>query len=380
MTIWTKGGVARAKAATAPGSLDREEALVIGYLSPEEARGRTVDPRSDSFAFGVVLYKMLTGRQPFAAATPDLTIANVLGRTPKRPSAVNPDLPAELDGIVMKLLAKELDSRYQTAAAIASDLRRVNAELDRRMTERLHRGAWLRRRRVLTGAAIATVILVLTHTVPAPGPFDVMAGPRAVWHMPRTSPPTVYLTYDDGPNAATTPALLDVLAREQVRATFFLVDREITDRTVPLVARMFAEGHSVALHSDSRLDLLMSPAAFARKLAANADRIERLTGHRPVRAFRPHAGWRSAAMYAGLKRIDYRLIGWGWMRWDWNWYRTRTADATVDRVAPRIEPGDIVVMHDGNVYKPGEDQRHTVEATARLIPLLRARGYAFGRF
>jgi peptidoglycan/xylan/chitin deacetylase (PgdA/CDA1 family) len=128
--------------------------------------------------------------------------------------------------------------------------------------------------------------------------------------MPRTGPPTVYLTYDDGPNAATTPVLLDVLAREQVRATFFLIAREITDRTVPLVTRMFAEGHAVALHSDSRLDLLMSPAAFARKLTTNADRIERLTGHRPIRAFRPHAGWRSVTMYAGLKRIDYRLIGW----------------------------------------------------------------------
>jgi peptidoglycan-N-acetylglucosamine deacetylase len=248
------------------------------------------------------------------------------------------------------------------------------------MNELPARRVWWRRRRALTALAVAAVILVLTHTAPAPGPFDVAAGPLAVWHMPRTSPATVYLTYDDGPNAATTPVLLDVLAREGVRATFFLVDGQITDRTAPLVARMFAEGHGVALHSDSRFDLLMLPSAFARKLTTNADRIERLTGRRPIRAFRPHAGWRSATMYAGLKRIDYRLIGWGWMRWDWNWYRARTADATVARVMARIEPGDIVVMHDGNVYNPGEDQRHTVDATARLIPLLRAKGYVFGKF
>ena len=238
----------------------------------------------------------------------------------------------------------------------------------------------LKRRLVVTCVAIAVVIAVLTHTGPAPGLFDAAARSRAIWHMPGTTPPTVYLTYDDGPNANTTPMLLDVLAREHVHATFFLIDREITERTVPLVARMFAEGHAVALHSDSRLDLLMSPAAFARKLTTNADRIERLTGHRPIRAFRPHAGWRSATMYTGLKRIDYRLIGWGWMRWDWNWYRQRTADATVARVMARIAPGDIVVMHDGDVYNPSDDQRHTVEATARLIPLLRAKGYAFGRF
>ena len=133
MTMWTEGAVARARAATAPRSLDSEETLVTGYLSPEQARGATVDPRSDLFALGVVLYQMLTGRQPFAAATADVTITNVLRQTPSRPSAVNPDLPAELDGIVMKLLAKEPDARYQTAAAIATDIRLVAAELDRRM-------------------------------------------------------------------------------------------------------------------------------------------------------------------------------------------------------------------------------------------------------
>jgi eukaryotic-like serine/threonine-protein kinase len=133
MTMWTKGAVARAKAATAPRSLEREETLVAGYLSPEQALGATVDSRSDLFALGVVLYQMLTGQQPFAAATAEVTITNVLRQTPSRPSAVNPDLPAELDGIVMMLLAKEPDARYQTAAAIAADIRRVTAELDRRM-------------------------------------------------------------------------------------------------------------------------------------------------------------------------------------------------------------------------------------------------------
>ena len=114
------------------------------------------------------------------------------------------------------------------------------------------------RRIVLSLIAIAGLVVVLTHTGPAPGLFDAFAGSRAIWRMPRTDPPTVYLTYDDGPNAATTPDLLDVLARERVPATFFLIDREITDATVPLVARMFADGHAVALHSDSRGDLPVS--------------------------------------------------------------------------------------------------------------------------
>jgi peptidoglycan/xylan/chitin deacetylase (PgdA/CDA1 family) len=111
---------------------------------------------------------------------------------------------------------------------------------------------------------------------------------------------------------------------------------------------------------------------------ARADRIEQLAGRRPCRAFRPHAGWRSWMMYAGLEKIDHRLIGWSWMLWDWNWFRKRTADAVVNRVYGRIANGDIVVMHDGDESAPLADQRHTVDATARLIPALRARGFAFG--
>jgi len=212
-----------------------------------------------------------------------------------------------------------------------------------------------KKRRVALLAALVIVLVVMTLTAPAPGLLDALAGPRAIWHGLRTGPPTIYLTYDDGPNAATTGDLLDVLAREHVKATFFLVDHQITDRTAPLVERMFAEGHAVALHSDSRRDLLMSPSAFAHKLTANADRIEQITGRRPIKAFRPHAGWRSPAMYAGLRQIGYDLIGWSWMRWDWNWYRQRTADATVARIMARATPGDIIVMHDGDVYSPAVD-------------------------
>src|SRR6202011_4551983 len=97
--------------------------------------------------------------------------------------------------------------------------------------------------------AIAGSIVALAHTAPAPFLLDLLAGRRSVWHMPKTDPPTIYLTFDDGPNPTTTPDLLDVLARERVRATFFLIDRHIHDETAPLVARMFADGHSVALHS-----------------------------------------------------------------------------------------------------------------------------------
>jgi peptidoglycan/xylan/chitin deacetylase (PgdA/CDA1 family) len=124
--------------------------------------------------------------------------------------------------------------------------------------------------------------------------------------------------------------------------------------------------------------MLMSPDTFARTLTAAADHIESVSGRRPCRTFRPHAGWRSWTMYSGLKQIDHRLIGWSWMLWDWNWFRARTADSVVKRIRNRVSDGDIIVMHDGDESAPFKDQRHTVDATARLIPELRAKGFEFG--
>ena len=135
MTMWTMGGVARAKAATAPDSMHRDEALVAGYVAPEQARGAPVDPSGDLFALGVVSYEMLTGQAPFAASTPTETIRRVMNERPVRPSVANPDLPAEVDAVVMKLLAKDPKTRYTTAVAAAADIRRISSAIDARMDE-----------------------------------------------------------------------------------------------------------------------------------------------------------------------------------------------------------------------------------------------------
>jgi peptidoglycan/xylan/chitin deacetylase (PgdA/CDA1 family) len=226
--------------------------------------------------------------------------------------------------------------------------------------------------------AIGVAITALAHMWPAPFVIDWMAGDRAVWAMPRTGTPTVYLTFDDGPNPSTTLDLLDVLAAEGEHATFFVIDDHLNEQTAPIVRRAFAEGHAVALHSATRRPMLMTPVELGRMLTAAAARIETLTGSKPCRAFRPHAGWRSGQMYAGLQELDYRLIGFGWMLWDFNWFRARTASSSVRRIAPRVSDGDIIVMHDGDESAPTRDQRHTVDATRQLIPQLRARGFAFG--
>ena len=83
-------------------------------------------------------------------------------------------------------------------------------------------------------------------------------------------------------------------------------------------------------------------------------------------------------MYAGLRQIDYKLIGFGWMLWDVEPFGARTPDRVVPRLLSRASAGDIIVMHDGDDKAPTKPQPQTVEATARLIPELRARGFRFG--
>ena len=220
--------------------------------------------------------------------------------------------------------------------------------------------------------------IALVHTLPVPFLLDAIAGKRGVWHMPRTLPPTIYLTYDDGPNADATPALLEVLDREGVTATFFVIPRHVTEATAAIVRQTGDDGHTIALHSHTRGLLLKSRDALHQLLDNQAHEIERMSGHRPCSLFRPHAGWRSGELYAGLDRAGYTLAGWSFGMWDWNWWRAARPERLARRLADRASDGDIVVMHDGHHVNPRADRRRTVQATAELIPLLKARGFRFG--
>jgi peptidoglycan/xylan/chitin deacetylase (PgdA/CDA1 family) len=222
-------------------------------------------------------------------------------------------------------------------------------------------------------------LVFLAHTAPFPFVLDAATPARSFWRFPpRDDGPTVYLTFDDGPNPAATPALLDVLAQQHAVATFFLIDRHLSDTTAPIVRRMFDEGHGVALHSHTRRLMVMTPEELAAELQAAAEHIERLAGRRPCPAFRPHGGWRSGQMYAGLQRIDHALVGWGWGLWDFNWFRARNPAVLAERLSRRMSDGDIVVIHDGHHEDPRADRRYAIETAMRLIPALRARGFRFG--
>jgi eukaryotic-like serine/threonine-protein kinase len=102
----------------------------IHYMSPEQALGREVDPRSDIFSLGVVLYETATGRLPFVGVSPVETFDRILHHDPPPPSTANPDLSGEFDRIVMKSLRKDPEERYQTAADLVVDLKALRRSLD----------------------------------------------------------------------------------------------------------------------------------------------------------------------------------------------------------------------------------------------------------
>ena len=227
---------------------------------------------------------------------------------------------------------------------------------------------------VLVGAVLAA------HMVPFPFLMEAFRPKGSLWRVKpaKGSPPTIYLTFDDGPNVEWTPPLLDALGDTGARATFFLIDEHITGETEPIVRRMVSDGHAIGLHSGTRRLMLLSPDAMARHLEDAADRIEAITGRQPCRLFRPHAGWRSATMYEGLKQADYRLAGWSWGMWDWDWWRAPRADRIASRLLKKASAGDIVVIHDGHHKNPKADRRHAGETVRRLVPELRLRGLSFG--
>jgi eukaryotic-like serine/threonine-protein kinase len=160
---------------TSPGS-----ALgTVAYMSPEQARGEELDARSDLFSFGTVLYEMATGKQAFCGNTTAVIYDAILNREPIPAMRLNPSLPPKLDEVIRKALEKDRQLRYQSAADLRADVRRVKRDSDSQRTAAApgRAGRWPSRRRLLWGAAAFAVVAVLSaagwyygSTVGIPGP------------------------------------------------------------------------------------------------------------------------------------------------------------------------------------------------------------------
>ena len=141
----------------------------VAYMSPEQATGETLDGRTDLFSLGVVLYECATGHHPFTGKTTALVLSSILNRAPVAPVVLNPELPPHLQDIIQNCLEKDRELRYQSAADLRADLRRLRRDLESGLS-----------RTIETDPGRTTVTLAATHAA-----HTVASQPREA--LPRRS-------------------------------------------------------------------------------------------------------------------------------------------------------------------------------------------------
>jgi peptidoglycan-N-acetylglucosamine deacetylase len=181
------------------------------------------------------------------------------------------------------------------------------------------------------------------------------------------------LTYDDGPNDPYTLQLLEVLARHEVRATFFLVGQFVQQRP-DIVRAVVAAGHDIGNHTWSHPYLIWAtPAEARRQLERTSKVIEDVTGQTPA-LFRPPFGGRRPGTFGLVRELGMTPIMWRVSTYDWE---ADSPEFILDKARKGVRGGDVILMHDGGHTRMGVNRGHTVAATDRLISEYRVKGYEF---
>jgi peptidoglycan/xylan/chitin deacetylase (PgdA/CDA1 family) len=181
------------------------------------------------------------------------------------------------------------------------------------------------------------------------------------------------LTYDDGPNDPHTLRLLEVLAKHNVQATFFLIGRYVRQRP-DIVRELMRAGHAMGNHTFSHPNLIFASAERTRKeLAECQQALLEATGESP-RLFRPPFGGRRPGTLQLARALGLEAIMWNVSSYDWSGAQ---ADAIVAKVSRQIRGGDVILLHDGSHVRMGADRSQTVIATDQIIARYKAQGYEF---
>ena len=185
----------------------------------------------------------------------------------------------------------------------------------------------------------------------------------------------VALTYDDGPSPPYTDQLLDVLAKHDVKATFFLIGNRV-EQYPETVRRILAEGHQVGNHSYSHPVLgLLPPAAVGREIE-RTDALLRDIGVKGEIVFRAPILTRFLPVAWVLAKRDRAHVSGNVWSWDWT---TQNPDTITKTVLRKVKPGAIIILHDGKGVYGNATRLGTIAATDRIIPALKRRGYTFVR-
>jgi peptidoglycan/xylan/chitin deacetylase (PgdA/CDA1 family) len=181
------------------------------------------------------------------------------------------------------------------------------------------------------------------------------------------------LTYDDGPNDPYTLRLLEVLAKHNIHATFFLIGRYI--RQQPQIAREIIQaGHIVGNHTFTHpLLIFKSEAEIRQELIQCRDALQDAIG-KPSNLFRPPFGGRRPATFRVARELGLEPVMWNVTGYDWN----APPAAVIERkVAKQVRGGNVILLHDGGHKQIGADRSQTVIATDHLIARYKSEGYEF---
>ena len=195
---------------------------------------------------------------------------------------------------------------------------------------------------------------------------------RTFTGLPRSSR-QIALTYDDGPNDPHTLRLLEVLARQGVQATLFLIGRHV--RQHPEIAREIVQGgHTVGNHPLTHpLLTFKSESEIRGQLSECRAALQDAIGEHS-NLFRPPFGGRRPAVLRVARELGMEPVMWNVTGYDWN---APPADVIERKVAKQIRGGDVILLHDGGHKEMGADRSQTVIATDRLIARYKSEGYEF---